>query len=84
LKFIFYTIIILWILRRVGGFFFKSWIQSAMNEQQKRAQEQYNGQQNQGQKKREGDIFFTNKKSNKESRSDKIGGEYVDYEEVKD
>ena len=83
LKFIFYTIIILWLVRKIGGFFFKSWFQSAINEQQKRAQEQY-GHQNGQKNKREGDIFFTNKKSNKESKSDKIGGEYVDYEEIKD
>jgi hypothetical protein len=83
LKFIIWTIIILWLLRQVAGFFFRSWFESAVKEQQKRTQEYYN-QQSGYNKKREGEISFINKTPSKESKSDKIGGDYVDFEEVKD
>jgi hypothetical protein len=42
------------------------------------------GSQNQQQQRRTGDIFISKKPQSKEVKSDKVGGDYVDFEEIKD
>lgn len=84
MKFVFYTILVLFILRKVGGFLFRSWVSKAVEEQQKYTQQRAYGQPNSpGEKRNTGEIFISSDKSNKDVKSDKIGGDYVDYEEIK-
>ncbi len=59
----------------------KSWVVKSVNQQQKRAQNYQ--EEKQYQKQRTGDVFITKNQSSKDVKSDKIGGEYVDFEEVK-
>lgn len=40
------------------------------------------GSNNGQSRQKEGDIFISKNKPNSAAKSDKIGGEYVDYEEV--
>lgn len=76
LKTLLYIVIILWILRRIGGFFFKLKVEDFVKKQQEQAQGF-----SQKAKRNTGDIFIS-KKDSGISKSDKIGGEYVDYEEI--
>jgi hypothetical protein len=84
LKFVLYAILILFILRKVGGFLFRSWVSKAVEEQQKYAQQRDYGQSRPNEERRNnGEIFISSDKSSKDAKSDKIGGDYVDYEEIK-
>ena len=84
LKTLFYIIIAIYVLRKVGGFLFRSWVSKAVEEQRKYAQQRGYGQSSSGEERRNnGEIFISSDKSNKDVKSDKIGGDYVDYEEIK-
>ena len=75
LKFILWGFIILWVIRKVGGFFLKMRVESFVKNQQQQSSDQHRT-------KNEGDIFISKNKSTGTAKSDQIGGEYVDYEEV--
>jgi Domain of unknown function (DUF4834) len=76
--------VILWLLRKVGGWLFSSWFNTAIKNQQERAQQYQNQQQSNRSQKKDGDIYISKNKDAKNAKSDTIGGEYVDYEEIKD
>ena len=78
MKFIFITILIIWLIRRFGGFVLKSWFTKQMTKQQAG-----NSFEREEQRRPDGDVFISkNKTSNGQSKSDAIGGDYVDFEEV--
>lgn len=84
LKTLFYIIVVVWVIRKISAYFFRGWVNTTIKEQQARSQ-QYNGQQqgNQQNRRREGEIFISKKEEKGKAQSDKIGGDYVDYEEIK-
>lgn len=80
LRFIFITIIVLWVIRLLVRLILPSMVRSAFggnpNQQQAHQQQNYNS-------KSEGTIsILSSPKKEKKGNSDKLG-EFVDYEEVK-
>jgi type II secretory pathway pseudopilin PulG len=84
LKTIFYIIVVIWVIRKISAYFFRSWVENTVKEHQTKSQ-QYAGQQQNAQqnRRREGEIFISKKEEKGSTQSDKIGGDYVDYEEIK-
>ncbi len=90
MKFIIITIIVVYLIRKVGGYFLRLFLgkqMEAFQQQQKQQFSQFQQQQRQQQNHREGEIhvdYVPKQKTTTKKSSDFNGGEYIDYEEVKD
>lgn len=91
LKFILGAIIVIYLIRKVGGYFLRLFLGKqveAFQEQQKQQFSQFQQQQTRQQHQaREGEIhvdFVPNDKTSSNKSTNFDGGEYIDYEEVKD
>lgn len=82
LKFILGFIIIVYIVRKVGGFFLQLFFNKQI-EKIKQQQQPYQ-QQNTRPNYREGEINVDYVPNNKQSNTSSSQGEYIDYEEIKD
>lgn len=75
LKVVFYIVVVLWLLKNVIRFVFKTWVSSKIKEAQKASGPREP-------QRPEGEIYIKKDKS-KKPKSDDLG-DFVDYEEVKD
>lgn len=81
LKFILGFIIVVYIIRKVGGFF----LQLFFNQQIQKMKQQQQFYQNQQQPRyREGEIHVDFVPKDKQAAKSSMKGDYVDYEEIKD
>ena len=78
IKFILITVLVFWLIRNIGGYLLKSWLGKVMKQQQGFSDNSSREQS----KHPEGEIFITKTKDEGPAKSDAVGGDYVDFEEV--
>ncbi|MCP4521546.1 MAG: DUF4834 family protein [Cytophagales bacterium] len=83
LKFIIIFICATWIIRKVSGYFLKSYIKKRTDSFRQQQEQQY--RQYQQAQRKEGEIHVEHTSGSKTGNNIRFDdGEYVDYEEVKD
>lgn len=92
MKFLLITILIFYLIYRVGGFFFRMLFASAFQQQQRHYQNrQQNGHQQNGYQQNRTKtppnsnvrVEYVPREDERKEKKDFKGGQYVDYEEVK-
>ena len=79
-KFIFITILVIWLLRKFGGFMFKRWV-SKVTQTQGYKEYNFTRTSKRTQPKEEGEVYISKKAPPKGSKTEGMG-DFVDYEEI--